>query len=81
MTRAMKARNKKEEVFIISYQLFYHYDCNKDLASSHPSLIYFGPYFSTLMKFWSNICRITEKSGESFSNYVLALFTSTFQSY
>ena len=25
------------------------------------------------MKFWSNICQITEKSGKSFSNYVLAL--------
>ena len=32
---------------------------------NHPSLINLGPYFSTLLKFWSKICLIPEKSGES----------------
>ena len=32
---------------------------------NHPSLINLGPYFSTLLKFWSKICQIPEKSGES----------------
>jgi len=34
-----------------------------------PSSCNLGPYFSTSMQFWTNICQVYENSGHKFAEY------------